>query len=60
MPTSQEGNNMILASADADSKVRILAVKELVNSIDGKDLTEIDDIVSLFFCVLLTRPKTTI
>lgn len=43
--TSRESNDMLLASADADAKVRTIAVKELIKSIEGKELTSIDDMV---------------
>ncbi|PPQ90282.1 hypothetical protein CVT25_013107 [Psilocybe cyanescens] len=45
--TSREGNDMILASADADPKVRIIAIKELVKSVEGKDLNSIENMETI-------------
>ena len=42
---SEEGTGIMLASADADSKVRTAAVKDLVASLVGKELSDIGNLV---------------
>ncbi|KAF8966928.1 armadillo-type protein [Flammula alnicola] len=45
--STREGIDMVLASANADAKVRTMAIKELVESITGKDLSSIQDIETI-------------
>lgn len=49
--STQASIDIILASANADAKVRNAAVKELLKSISGKPVSAIEDIVR---CLLLT------
>ena len=39
--------DLILGSSNADAGVRAMAVKALVNSVAGKELLDIDDMVRL-------------
>jgi U3 small nucleolar RNA-associated protein 10 len=36
----------VLATSNADEKVRVMAMKELIKTVEGKDVSTIDDIVS--------------
>lgn len=40
----------MLATSNADEKVRVMALKELIKTVEGKDVSTIDDIVSPAFC----------
>ncbi|KDR78387.1 hypothetical protein GALMADRAFT_245550 [Galerina marginata CBS 339.88] len=42
--TSSKGNDMVINSANADARVRVIAVRELVKSIAGKELSSVEDI----------------
>lgn len=46
--SSRQSIDMALASANADPNVRTVAVKELIKSISGKDVSAIEDIVRSF------------
>ncbi|KAF9553866.1 hypothetical protein CPC08DRAFT_672807 [Agrocybe pediades] len=45
--SSEQGTGVMLASADADSRVRVAAVKDLTASLVGKDLKDISDLDSI-------------
>ncbi|KAF4611649.1 hypothetical protein D9613_003824 [Agrocybe pediades] len=45
--SSEQGTGVMLASADADSRVRVAAVKDLIASLVGKDLKDISDLDSI-------------
>lgn len=44
------GVDLVISSSDADATVRTIAVKELVKSIAGKQLEELEELVSVILC----------
>ena len=44
-PSRREDIDMILASSAADSGVRLIAVKELIKSISGKEISSLENVV---------------
>ena len=45
LPSRREDIDMILASSSADAGVRLIAVKELIKSISGKDISGLENVV---------------
>ena len=44
-PSRREDIDMILASSSADVNVRLIAVKELIKSISGKEVSSLENVV---------------
>lgn len=44
-PSRREDIDMILASSGADAGVRLIAVKELIKSISGKEVSSLESVV---------------
>ena len=44
-PSRREDTDMILASSSADAGVRFMAVKELIKSISGKEVSNLENVV---------------
>lgn len=43
-----ENVDMILASSSADANIRLIAVKELIKSISGKEISGLENVVRVF------------
>lgn len=48
-PSRREDIDMILASSAADSSVRLIAVKKLIKSISGKEVSGLENVVRTHF-----------
>ena len=46
-PSRREDIDMILASSSADASVRLIAVKELIKSISGKEVSSLENVVCI-------------
>lgn len=44
-PSRRENIDMILTSSSADANVRLIAVKELIKSISGKEVSSLENMV---------------
>lgn len=47
-PSKRENVDMILASSSADANIRLIAVKELIKSISGKEISGLENVVRIF------------
>ncbi|KAF9480276.1 hypothetical protein BDN70DRAFT_905831 [Pholiota conissans] len=56
--SSRASLDLVLASANADPTVRIIAVKELIKSLDGKDISDVADIETTR-TILIARAQDT-
>ena len=57
-PKRREDVDMILASFSADAGIRLIAVKELIKSISGKEVSSLDNVVGTLLLSSIDHSST--
>lgn len=57
-PNRREDIDMILASSSADANVRLIAVKELIKSISGKEVSGLENVVRTIFLTCIDHSSS--